>query len=86
MNRALQAFLFGWLMCGIITAGATNAYFRGEFPSLYASDQNARIRCGGNFVFGLFGPWGLLMATFTTGFFYHGIDFSCRAVRGTRTS
>lgn len=70
-----------WLITSVISAGGANAYFRGEFPSLYSSEHFARTRCGSNFMLGLAGPLSLVVVTFVSGFFYYGVSFSCSALK-----
>ena len=79
-RRLITTIVLFWLVSGMIAGGAINAYFRGEFPLLYSSEQFARIHCGQNFAIGVFGPASLIMTAFMSGFFYHGLSFSCHAL------
>ena len=74
-----SAFVFVWIVCGIITAGANNAYFKVSYGNkvTWATKESARISCGQNFVVGLAGPIGLIVTAFMTGGFVYGLDFSC---------
>ena len=69
----LTALISAWLVCGILTAGAMNASFRGDFPNVYADAVRARNRGASSIGYGLmFGPFGLLISPFMTGFYQHG--------------
>ena len=64
-----------WILCGVLTGGALNAYWRGRFPDLVYKD--ARKDLVFSLGLGLFaGPIGLLMMPFLTGFFEHGWTLS----------
>lgn len=58
----------GWVLCGILATGILFAYVCAEFP-LEGCDRDDFSK---SVFVGLFGPLGLIVALFVTGFARHG--------------
>lgn len=61
--------ILGWVACGVITAGTHLAYFSDKFPTV----ANYRQDLAGALGFGLlFGPFGVIVSAFCSGFYEYG--------------
>lgn len=69
----IYLIVLGWIGCGILTYSIAFAFFQGEFPLLSAEDY--RLDMGGSILFGCFGPFGLFVLFFLSGFGKHGLKF-----------
>ena len=75
----LFLFLLFWIVCGVISAGLSNQYFRQEFEHIRNSDKNGWFNLCHSLMFGLAGPVGLIPTFFQTGFGYYGWSLQWRA-------
>jgi hypothetical protein len=69
----LVLIILGWLICGILTYGISLAYFQRTFPTI--AQEMVREDMGISCIFGLFGPLGLVILFFFSGFAQCGIMF-----------
>lgn len=68
MKNPLVLIVVGWVLCGIIAAGGTNANFRAEFQDLYESPHHAREGLGFSLLWGIVGgPISLVVSFAMTG-------------------
>ena len=70
----MKPYLIFYLICGLLSAGITFAYFQDEYPSIAKRDY--KKDCFFAYLIGLIGgPCGLLVGIFFTKFAKHGIRF-----------
>ena len=61
-------FILGWIVCGLVAAGWSNADFRHRYPEFHD-----RAAVGSELLWGLAGgPIAVVVAFFVTGFAEHG--------------
>jgi hypothetical protein len=72
MSIEWAAFMaFVWLVSGFLSSGVFYAHFQRKFPSI--ADDNRREDAAAGVFFGLvFGPIGLFLSLFLSGFLKHG--------------
>jgi len=74
MNSALIAIVVAiWLICGFIAYGGLFAHLQNKYPS--QADVDYRGDMSYSIVPSLFGPFGLITAALSTGFFKYGFKF-----------
>lgn len=71
MPTSLIVVICAWIACGVGTAGITFAYFQDSYPTIAKQTrrQDLAFSC---FLGGLFGPIGLVISFFLSGFAEHG--------------
>jgi len=66
----LALIIVGWLICAVLTAGMSFAYFEEKYP---IAKNDKRENLGESLIFGLvFGPFGVIVVFFLSGFAKRG--------------
>ena len=73
MNINIIVVLIIWVFFGVLGYAVTFAYFQHEWPDSAKTDY--REQMGSAAFIGLFGPIGLIIVFFATGFAKHGLKF-----------
>lgn len=69
----MTTYIIIHIICGIISYGGIFAYVQKEFESIARSHYRENMAMSA--MTGFFGPIGLIVVFFNTGFFKHGFKF-----------